>query len=339
MSDYRFTLQKYKRGIKTTCPQCGKKQCFVRYIDTQGEITLPEYVGRCDHEVSCQYHYKPSDYFKDNSIYLEQDNGWYKKPITPVPPKPISYIDVELMQRTLICYHMNPLYTFISSQLGKSEADRIFKLYAVGTSKKWGGSTVYWQIDIYNKVRTGKIMLYDATTGRRVKDPRSYVSWVHSEMKIDNYNLKQCLFGEHLLSLYPNKSVALVESEKSALIATHFMPDFIWLATGGMHGCFKSEVIEVLKQREVMLCPDLGALENWRSKIPLLSGICSKVVLSELLEENATEEQRRNGLDIADFLLMCDTPYTILQKMIQRNPNLQILIDKLQLELVGYGSI
>ena len=36
-----------------------------------------------------------------------------------------------------------------------------------------------------------------------------------------------------LLSENPTKSVAIVESEKSALIATHYMPEFIWLATGG----------------------------------------------------------------------------------------------------------
>lgn len=34
----------------------------------------------------------------------------------------------------------------------------------------------------------------------------------------------------------------------------------------------------------------------------------------------ATEEQRSQGLDIADFLLMEDTPQMILQKMIDRRP-------------------
>ena len=63
MNEYRFTLQKYKRGSKLSCPQCGKKQCFIRYVDTQGEVSFPDYVGRCDHEQSCKYHYTPSDYF------------------------------------------------------------------------------------------------------------------------------------------------------------------------------------------------------------------------------------------------------------------------------------
>jgi uncharacterized protein (DUF983 family) len=46
MNEYRFTLQKYKRGSKLSCPQCGKKQCFIRYVDTQGEVSFPDYVGR-----------------------------------------------------------------------------------------------------------------------------------------------------------------------------------------------------------------------------------------------------------------------------------------------------
>lgn len=71
MAEYRFVLQRYKRGNKTTCPNCGKKRCFVRYIDTEGKINLPDNVGRCDHEHSCQYHYKPSDYFKDNLMSID----------------------------------------------------------------------------------------------------------------------------------------------------------------------------------------------------------------------------------------------------------------------------
>ena len=339
MAEYRFSLQKYKRGSKLSCPKCGKKQCFVKYIDSQGEITFPDYVGRCDHEQSCQYHYTPSDYFHDNPMVVDYNKDNFIEADKPKPNllPPTSFVDNELMKRTLTNYGMNPLYIYLSRMLGKDETSRIFQLYHVGTSKKWGGSTVYWQIDWQGNVRTGKIMLYDAETGHRTKEPRSYVSWVHTELNLPNYNLKQCFFGEHLLSENPTKPVAIVESEKSALIATHYMPEFIWLATGGMHGCFKSDVVSVLKGRSVMLCPDLGAREVWQTKMALLTSVCSKVVLSDSLEQCATDEQRKNGLDIADFLLTTETPAMILQKMIKRNPNLQTLIDCLHLELVDSG--
>ena len=146
--------------------------------------------------------------------------------------------------------------------------------------------------------------------------------------------MKQCLFGEHLLAGYPTKAVAIVESEKSALVASHFMPDFVWLATGGIHGCFKADTVGVLKNHAVILCPDLGAKMVWQEKVQLLSSVCSKVVFSEKLEQCATNEQREKGLDIAHFLLMADTPMMTLQKMIKRCPSLQTLIDQFQLELV-----
>lgn len=333
MIEYRFTLQKYKRGSKLTCPKCGRKQCFVKYIDTEGQIIFLDYVGRCDHEHSCQYHYKPSDYFKDNPDTWEEKSSWKLRPKV-ILPQPINYIDKEIMRRSLTDYKRNPLFTFLSGVLGEKETSRIFQLYSVGTSKKWNGSTVFWQIDRQGKVRTGKIMLYDPITGHRVKKPRSYVSWVHTELGLNHFNMKQCLFGEHLLADYPTKAVAIVESEKSALIATHFLPEFVWLATGGIHGCFKADTVSVLKDRAVMLCPDLGAKDVWQEKVYLLSSICSKVVFSEILERCATDEQKGKGLDIADFLLMTDTPTMTLQKMIKRCPSSQILIDQFQLELV-----
>ena len=160
------------------------------------------------------------------------------------------------------------------------------------------------------------------------------MSWVHTELGLEHFNMKQCLFGEHLLTDYPIKAVAIVESEKSALVASHFMPDFIWLATGGIHGCFKADTVGVLKNRAVLLCPDLGAKEIWLEKMKLLSSVCSKVVFSDKLEQCATDEQREKGLDIADFLLLTDTPMMTLQKMIKRCPSLQMLVDQFQLELV-----
>ena len=263
MSEYRFSLQKYKRGSKLTCPKCGKKQCFVKYIDSQGKITFPDYVGRCDHEQSCKYHYTPLDYFNDNPTLMNYSKYNSTKVSNPKPCLSPSFISKELMERSLTNYPMNPLYIYLSGVLGKDETSRIFQLYHVGTSKKWGCSTVYWQIDWQGNVRTGKIMLYDRTTGHRIKEPRSYVSWVHTELNLQEYHLKQCFFGEHLLSKNPTQSVAIVESEKSALIAAHYMPDFIWLATGGMHGCFKADAVNALKGRSVMLCPDLGAKDVW----------------------------------------------------------------------------
>ena len=240
-------------------------------------------------------------------------------------------------------YDINPLYRYFTKVMGKENVDKLFSLYRVGTSRRWGGATVFWQIDRNSNVRAGKIMDYDAVTGHRIKEPFNQVSWVHSVRKVQDFRMKQCLFGEHLLSdssaVMSAKPVAIVESEKTALVAAHFIPDFIWLATGGIHGCFNGEAVQALDGREVILFPDLKATEEWRQRLPMLEPVCRRATCFDLLERIATDVQRSQGLDIADFLLMEDTPQMILAKMIERNPMLQTFIDTFGLELVDTGRV
>lgn len=201
MNEYRFHLQKYAAGknTKQTCPQCGKKRCFVRYVDEEGEIGFPDYVGRCDHEDSCGYHYTPKDFFRDNPDTkpnnFENDTWRYdkaNKPIVPIKSKPEpmvpSFISADMMQKTLSHYGTNPLYMFLCKTIGRDAANRQFERYKVGTSKKWGGATVFWQIDKDCNVRSGKLMGYNPKDGHRIKDPIPQVCWVHSELKLPDFH-------------------------------------------------------------------------------------------------------------------------------------------------------
>lgn len=352
MNGYRFHLQKYRPGSKTACPECGRKACFTRYIDETGEISFPDSVGMCDHIKSCGYHYSPKEYFRDNPAVKEKLNGQERFGDTPIVTKAlakplperkpqISFLPSDWVEQSMRRYDINPLYRYFTKVMGKENVDKLFSLYRVGTSKMWGGATVFWQTDRDGNVRAGKIMGYDAVTGHRIKEPFNQVSWVHSVRKVQDFRMKQCLFGEHLLSdtsaAIFSKPVAIVESEKTALIADHFIPDFTWLATGGMHGCFNRETIQVLRGREVILFPDLKATDEWRQRLPMLESVCRRATCSDLLEKMATDEQRSQGLDIADFLLMEDTPQMILARMIERNPVLQDFIDAFGLELVDAG--
>ena len=308
MNEYRFHLQKYKAGrnTKQTCPQCGRRKCFVRYVDEEGKIEFPDYVGRCDHEDSCGYHYTPKDFFRDNPDLkpndFENDTWKYDKTNKPVMVKPEpevpSFMSTDIMRKTLSHYDINPLYQFLCKTIGKDAANRQFEHYKVGTSKKWGGATVFWQIDKDGNVRSGKLMGYNPLDGHRIKEPIPRVCWVHSELKLPDFHLKQCLFGEHLLAT-SSATVMLVESEKTCLIASYFMPDL-----------------------------------KWTKKSAILTPICKSVTVSTVLEQMATDEQRAAGLDISDFLLMQETKQMILQRMIERNPALQKLIDALGLEVM-----
>lgn len=227
----------------------------------------------------------------------------------------------------------------------------LFKLYKVGTAKLWNGSTIFWQIDSQSRIRSGKIMAYDNQTGHRIKDNSIRVTWVHSYLKLEDFNLRQCFFGEHLLQCFPDKPVAIVESEKSALIASYFMPELLWIATGGSNGCFNSDAVKVLKSRSVILVPDLGMMEKWAQKLPLLEH-CSSVFITDRLEKMATENQIKRGLDIADFLeefAKIEAKKTsdfdkkppsewsdkeVLEHMIQENPYIKTMMEELDLVLV-----
>ena len=343
MSDYRFHLEKYRPNSKLTCPQCKKLRCLVHYVDDQGIIKFPNYVGRCDHENSCGYHYTPKDYFHDNPDMKpkdwDDDTPIYNKVGTTKgkeEPKSVepSFIPMVFVSKSLSAYKTkNPLYQYLCGVIGEDEVKRIFRLYLVGTGNKWGGCTVFWQIDANGNVRAGKLMGYDSKTGHRIKEPQSQVTWAHSELKIADFHLVQCLFGEHLLHERPTAPVALVESEKTALVMTHFMPDLLWLATGGKDGCFNENAVQVLKGRTVILIPDLGGWEKWQKKSQMLKPICKRVIMSDVIEKIATDEQREQGLDVTDFFLMKPTAHEILADMIRRNPAVGLLVEKLDLEV------
>ena len=343
MSEHRFHLEKYRPGNRYECPNCGRKRCFSRYVDEQGEIIFPEHVGRCDHESSCGYHYSPKDYFRDNPDKRperESHKGFqrdHRREIALLAIKKSqqddkpSFIDNSVVESSLCHYDTNPLFIYLARAIGHEETAELFARYRVGTSKEWGGSCVFWQTDIEGHVRSGKIMRYDPKTGHRIKGETDRVTWVHALLHLHDFRLRQYFFGEHLLAQHPNKPVAIVESEKTALIAARFIKDLLWIATGGLHGCLNEQAVSVLKGRRVTLFPDLGAEDVWRKKLSLFTSVCQSVTMSDILQRNATEEQRRRGLDLADFLLMEESKQMVLEKMIALNPALQILIDKLGL--------
>ncbi len=99
MSNYRYILERYRgRGTRYTCPQCGRKYTFTRYIDTENNnIYISENVGKCNRLDKCGYHYTPKQYFTDNPWKRDLEN-WknignfqISKFHTP-PPRPIYTI-------------------------------------------------------------------------------------------------------------------------------------------------------------------------------------------------------------------------------------------------------
>lgn len=316
------------RGPNTRhrCPQCRGQREFSRYIDEKGEY-IGEDVGRCNREDSCGYHKKPKEYYNDNPRTWNRSEF---KPSYKEPDMPIGTIPQELMIQTFKGYKQNNFYLFLRNLIGENHARNQLTRYNVGTSRHWPGATVFWQVDLTGRVRQLKLMLYNPQNGKRVKKDTPAMKWdyilgqyredvggqdkslIYGKFiqggRFKNQNLQQCLFGEHLLI---NKGrIAIVESEKTAIISSYYFPDLIWIATGGSNGAgfTKPNVCKVLKGREIILFPDLNQFDKWTEKAKEMQRVTScKVIISDLLEVNAGDVERKNGYDLADYLIASNT--------------------------------
>ena len=284
MKDYKYHLQKYAgRTTRHECPNCKTQLSFARYVDERGSY-IADNVGRCNREDKCGYHLPPSEYFKDKGI-----NYTPTIYVQPKPLPPTDYIPEEMMVKTLNTE--NNFIQFLIKYFPLIDVANTIDKYRVGDAKE--GKIIYWQIDKEDRIRTGKIMLYSPETGKRVKNVAGSFDWVHRHVK-SPYQLEQCLYGLHLVKK-STTPIAVVESEKSAIIASLTIPEYTWVATGGKQNY---RLLDDVKGHDVTLFPDLGAYENW-SKYGSKYGY----KVSQLLELVASDEERENGLDIADYIL------------------------------------
>ena len=345
-------LEKYTgKASRHKCPRCSDPHSFAYYMNGNTGEPIDRTVGRCNHESSCGYHYTPKQFFADHPAEKERLSVPARQTPERKPKPEADFIPFRYVERS-VSYGS----TFIRFLCGLFDRytlesptiERLMNDYALGATKD--GCVIYWQIDVKGWVRTGKIMRYDPNTGHRVKDSGG-INWVHSVLKKqkaipENFNLIQCLFGEHLLKMYPEKPVALVEAEKSALIASGVYPEYVWLATGGKSQ-LSIDKLKVLQGRTVIMFPDVDGFEYWSNKAKEVEAIGCKVVVSDLLEKNATDEDRANKIDIADWLIRYLSVETkeirhelseaekTLQAIIEANPALQLLIDTFDLKLIA----
>lgn len=303
MNSHKYILEPYKgMNSRYRCPKCLKSdKTFTLYLDTETGKHIHSTVGRCSRESNCAYHYTPKQFFIDNDISTERNlSNLVNSPSIKSKKISTSFIPTEIFKASLNAYEKNNFIKYLVELFGEEITSQLISKYFVGTSKHWKGSTVFWQIDLNGKVRTGKIMLYNAFTGKRVKKPFNHFHWAHKLIKQADFEIQQCFFGQHLLN-DSTKPIAIVESEKTAIIASVYLPQFNWLATGGLTN-LNEEKCKILKDKTVFLFPDLNGFDKWKKKANEISHIANFVV-SDFLEIKASEEEKENGLDLADYLV------------------------------------
>jgi hypothetical protein len=302
--------------------------CFIAEFILEGS---PDFKGLKWHSTDFRYYDANSKTLtfqgQENSVIQGKQN----KVIEP------AFFPVSVFENTLKGYSQN---SFIQNLLNTDkypfsteDVERVISLYYLGTVTKGyrQGAVTFPYIDKNKNVHAIQVKQFDSvnhTTGTDKldkvilnglnKENKPLPEWLTTYIKYgEQEGFYNCLFGEHLLNKYKQNPVALVEAPKTAVYGTLYFgfpedpENFLWLAVYNLSG-LNLKRCKNLYGRKVLLFPDLSktgkAFEDWSIKAKQLQELVPNSIfsVSDLLERNATEEQRLKGFDLADFLIMQD---------------------------------
>jgi hypothetical protein len=233
----------------------------------------------------------------------------------------------------------------------RKRIDEVLKDYHVGHGKY--GHTIFWQIDEENNVRTGKMMKYKSDGHRDKQAPWNF-DFIHSTLsrkhrdedpwpfpKLFNPDKQEpCLtfFGMHLLNKYPNATVNIVESEKTAVlmaIAYGNHATQVWMACGGLEMLSRERMKPIIDQeRKVVLYPDRDGIAKWKAKAKQIGYDQIHVDTDPVLKWWKPQDGEK--ADIADVVVRIlneRKPMTSIDEVKEAMPTAAPLIDKLNLTI------
>ena len=247
------------------------------------------------------------------------------KPPTPrptPPPLPMLVLPDAMVKTRMKGIDDNILVRWLRTGINwdtiqRKRVDDVLRAYRVGHSQK-NGMTIFWQIDNEGKVRTGKMMLYKPDGHRDKREGAYTFDWIHSalfrdkrhpEYDEDKQEMKQTLFGMHLLDHYKRKdidqTVCIVESEKTALlmaIAYGNHTGQVWMACGGIGNINRDRLKPIILQhRNIILYPDRDGVKAWQERAEGLR--YDRVTVDVKPVTEWWQPQDGDNADIADVVL------------------------------------
>lgn len=288
-NNYKWTFQKYAgQSTRHTCPKCGSKKSFTRMHNVNdSSLFLPDHVGRCNREEKCGYQYTAGDYFREGgTAFTNHLDDIVQAPVTKLItpdfiPKNILIDSFEGFQHSNFFFHLRKIFSY-------TRAKEVCEKYQIGITEN--RDAIFWLIDIDGIIRTGKVIQFP-------KDEfhKKGTYFLHKQYK-KNFNLQQIPFGSHLTSIPQNleKPICVVESEKTAVVASLFLPANLWISVGSVNNLRQ---LGHLKNREFVLYPDKGeAFNNWITK-------AKEMKLQFTMDKTVENSNLEEGSDFADYLL------------------------------------
>lgn len=290
------------RRKRIICPDCGSDECwcFDKSRDFPANVHCYhcgahyDAVGAVMRMLNIDYH--------DALLHLADRHGQHRlfgtdqdsRPATKTEPSPfipstreheeepdlnLTYVDLNRIEECAGLFEGTNLFRYAVEvlQLNAGKVIDTAMRYGCGGIERpqWKSDpcpVIFPYADDEGKIIDAKVLAY-RTDGHRVKYKDRHgkeVALTTTLRKIDETSGDKDslpLFGNHLAFMRRDFSfVAVVESEKSAVLLSLMMPDTLWLAAGSKHWITPHNIAAKLrpfKDCRIRMLPDRNAVEEW----------------------------------------------------------------------------
>ena len=253
-------------GAYISCPSCHAPAKFRKVYDHRAGAYIADDCGGC-FRASCELYTMSAREAAERYFTLHPEARETRQPTTqstPDPDLPVTTIPDEYLKWNLAKppYYAD-LLKWLQKRFATNTLQAAVELYHIG--QRMNGLIEWPMMDQSGNITD--IKLQSHINGHREKQFTLHKSLVN-DGHISPSRSRACLFGEHILNMYPGKPVSIVEGEKTALVFSIVIPECIWLATGGSNGIRKIKAAaEQLKDRKVVIYPDAGEYGEWKNSL------------------------------------------------------------------------
>ena len=292
------------------CFSCEKGGDAIYYLMEGQGMTYPAAVAYLGKKYGIEV--EGSEAFKDvKPCKPRERQDIVRLPVLEFPMSMYQRTTRNLEQDTLVRW----LYNHKWDDIQAGRIANVLRDYHVGTAQDGSGFTIFWMLDEFERLCTGKMLKYKYDGHRFKNDELKYNSdWIHARLfkspKFPQYDRelqdwKRTYFGTHLINMYPDAEVRIVESEKTALtmaIAYGNHAKQIWLACGSKVYLTHERLKPLMDRgRRIVLYPDRDGVDEWTMTCQAI-GYRDMVVNAQPVTE-WWQEGDGDHADIADVVL------------------------------------